>query len=89
MTLILRDDVRFRVVGDEAVGIRQEAAEVLVLNAVGARILELVGEGHDAGRIVSGLEGEFEVATAELAADVANFLDELVQSGLLMNGGEG
>jgi hypothetical protein len=37
-----RPDVRFRVVGDEAVIVRQEDAEVIALNEVGASVLSLL-----------------------------------------------
>jgi hypothetical protein len=76
-------DVRFRRLGEEAVVLRQESAEVLVLNEVGGRILELVEGGHDAGRIVTVLTEEFDVAPEELERDVAAFLSELCESGVL------
>jgi hypothetical protein len=38
----LAPDVRFRVVGDEGVVVRQDAGEVLVVNGVAARVLELL-----------------------------------------------
>jgi Coenzyme PQQ synthesis protein D (PqqD) len=76
-------DVRFRVVLDEGVVIKQETAEVLVLSEVGARILELV----DGERTVAAIEGllaaEFDAPAATIATDLASYLDELVAIGLI------
>lgn len=78
-----RPDVRYRRVGDEAVVVRQEAAEVVVLNAVAARILELVDQGHSRGEMIEVLLQEFDVDRERLAADLTTFLDELQAGGVI------
>ena len=78
-----RGDVRYRIVAPEAVVVRQSGPEVLVLNGVGARILEGVAAGHPVARLVAGLAEEYEVAPATLERDVAHFLDELTACGVI------
>jgi hypothetical protein len=87
-----RSDVRFRRVADEAVVLRQDAGEVLALNEVAARILELVGEGLTQDEIVDRLLEEYDVERPELEADTAAFVQELLDSGVIepvSEGGEG
>ena len=85
MTEIFRrkSDVRFRVIAGEAVVLRQEDAEVLVLNEVGARILELTDGSRDLAAIVDELEREFEVERAELETDVEGFVRDLLRASVL------
>ncbi len=78
-----RPDVRYRRVGDEAVVIRQEAAEVVVLNEVAARILELADAGRTRDEMLEGLLAEFDVPRDRLAADLDAFLAELESGGLI------
>jgi hypothetical protein len=78
-----RGDVRYRIVAPEAVVVRQSGPEVLVLNGVGARILEGVAAGRPVATLVAGLAEEYEVALATLEGDVAHFLDELTACGVI------
>lgn len=70
-------DVRYRVIGDEAVVVRQGEGDVLVLNEVAARVLQLAGEGLSQDGIADRVAGEFEAREADLRGDVARFLAEL------------
>ena len=76
-------DVRFRIIDREAVVLRQEAAETLVLNEVGARILSLLDGATSIDSIVDQLEQEFEVERSVLDADCRQFLVELRDRGVL------
>lgn len=78
-----RGDVRFRRVDDEAVVLRQDAGEVLVLNRTGARVLELLSGGAGADEAARRLAEELEVGVAEAAADVRSFAAELGAAGVL------
>ena len=78
-----RADVRFRVIDDEGVVVRQSAGEVLVLNDLGTRILALADGVVPVGRWIDALLGEFEVERPELQRDVLAFAAELVEQGLL------
>ena len=70
-------DVRYRVIDDEAVVIRQTEGDVLVLNDVGARVLQLVGEGLTAAEIGDRVAGEYEAPEETIRNDVERFFGEL------------
>lgn len=76
-------DVRFRKVEDEAVVLRQNAAEVMVLNEVGARILDLADGVAPIEEWVDALFDEFEVDRATLEQDVLEFAAEMADAGVL------
>ena len=75
--------VRYRVVDGDAVVVKQQSAELMVLNEVGARILELLDGARSLEQIREVLETEFEVAPEALAADIESFLEELLEAGLV------
>jgi hypothetical protein len=85
----LRSDVRYRIIDGEAVVVRQEEAEVIVLNSVGARVLELVRGGAPACRGFEALTKEYRVEPVELERDVLSFLGELVEAGVIEEIGGG
>lgn len=78
-----KDDVRYRVVGDEAVVVRQNAAEVIALNDVGARILELIDARHSVSQLIDTMAEEYEVGRDELAQDVARFVTAMHDAGIV------
>ncbi len=85
-SLQLKKDVRFRRVVDEAVVLRQKEAEVLVLNDLGGRVLELIGtrgDEHSVEEMLAILEQEYDVEPDRLAQDVTAFLTELLERGVL------
>lgn len=73
-------DVRFRVVFDEAVVLKQDQAEVLVLNEVGARVLGGLERGLRPSQIVGELQNEYGAAAPDLERDVERFLNELLEA---------
>jgi hypothetical protein len=79
----LAPDVRFRVVVEEGVVLRQESAEVLIVNPVGARLLDLVAPGQTLLQITDRLEEEFDVTRDRLEGDVATFIGELLDLGVI------
>ena len=70
-------DVRYRLIDDEAVVVRQREGDVLVLNEVAARVLQLVGEGLTPSQVGDRIVGEFEAPDAAIRQDVETFFDEL------------
>ena len=76
-------DVRYRIVQGEGVVIRQEVAEALVVNEVGARILDLADGVRPAVEIHRLLLDEYEVEPGQLAEDLDGYFDELVEIGVL------
>lgn len=85
LTLVLRrrSDIRYRTLDGEAVVVRQRAGEVLVLNEVAARLLDLADGATPLGVWVETLLGEYEVDREVLARDVAECARELTEAGLL------
>lgn len=83
--LVLRrsPDVRFRTVLDEGVVIKQDTAEVLVLNEVGARVLELLDGTRTVADVETTLASEFDAAPSDLGDDLAGYLQELLAAGLV------
>jgi len=79
----LASDVRYRLLFKEAVVIRQNAAEVLGLNSVGARILAMIDEGASETEMIERLAEEFDVAPAVLEEDVPAFVQELMEIGVV------
>jgi len=77
------EDIRFRVIGDEAVVLRLGAGRVLGLNPIGTRILELVEQGRSDAEVIDTLIVETGEAREILEQDVATFLAELVENGIL------
>ena len=78
-----RTDVRFRIVAPEAIVVRQSGPEVLVLNGIGARVLERLDAGESVATLLAGLAGEYEVDRGRLEGDVLAFLEELATSGVI------
>ena len=76
-----RDDLRYRIIDGEAVVVRQEAAELIVLNETGARILELLDGARSVAHIVDTMAQEFQVSRADLERDVLSFVQELAELG--------
>ena len=78
-----RSDVRFRVVGDEAVIVRQEDAEVIALNEVGASVLALLDSRRSVRDVLDALLEQYDVDRESLSRDVARFLRELRDAGVV------
>ena len=78
-----RGDVRYRVLDGEAVVLRQKAGEVLVLNEVASRVLDLAdGETPIAGW-VEALAAEYEVERDVLERDLLACAGELAAAEVL------
>ena len=81
-----RFDVRYRRIEGEAVVLRQSTAEVLVLNEVGASVLELADGERCVGDWIDALAAEYEGDATALERDVLAFAAELAEAGLLEPG---
>ena len=77
----LSPDVRFRAVCGDGVVLNQALAEVLVVNPVGLRVLELMKDEGAVAAILDRLLDEYEVEDAALEADVFAFLGAMVEAG--------
>jgi hypothetical protein len=76
-------DVRYRRVSEEGVVIRQRAGEVLVLNDVAMRIVELAQSGVSLSDLATRLVAEYEIEPARLEADLRGFVEELLEANVL------
>jgi hypothetical protein len=75
--------VGMRVVDGEAVIILADSGNVNVLNPVGTRIWELADGSRSVRQIADALAAEYEVTPEAALQDVAEFLQKLVDAGML------
>jgi Coenzyme PQQ synthesis protein D (PqqD) len=78
-----KHDVRFRIIAPEAIVVRQSEPEVLVINEVGARVLERIDSGESMATLVAGLAEEYEVDPKKLETDVTAFIEDLAAGGVI------
>ena len=76
-------EVMARTVGDETVILDLAKGTYFVLNPVGARIWELMGEGHTLVDICGQMLDEYEVSREELERDTMKLAQELAAQGLI------
>lgn len=76
-------DTRYRNIGDEGVVVRQTAGEVLVLNEIGVRVLDLLETAIPVSGLLDALDDEYEVDRTTLEQDVLAYLQELVDAGVI------
>lgn len=79
----LHPDVRFRAVPPEGVLVNQRNAEVLVVNDLGLRVVQLLQNTDNKEQILRQLEREYDAGADTIAADVDTFLADLGDRGLL------
>jgi hypothetical protein len=72
-----------RVVDGEAVIILADSGQVNVLNPVGTRIWELADGARSVRQIAEAIVAEFDVTPEAASQDVTEFLQELVDAGML------
>jgi hypothetical protein len=73
----LKRDALYRRVWDEGVVLHKSLGEVLVLNDVGTRIVELCETGTSARELVTLLAEEYDIEPACLEADIQDFIQHL------------
>lgn len=73
---------------DETVLLNIETGIYFGLDHVGTHIWRLLAEGREEEEILAALEAEYEVEPVQLRADVAAFLDLLMEKGLARQGAE-
>jgi len=78
-----RRDVRYRVVVPDTVVIRQAGPEVLILNEVAGRILDLADGRRTAADIAETLVDEYDIAPDAARLDVLAFAAELAAAELI------
>ncbi|HSS79480.1 MAG TPA: PqqD family protein [Thermoanaerobaculia bacterium] len=76
-------DIRYRRIDGEAVVLRQSTAEVLVLNGVGATVLDLADGKRPVDEWIDALAREYGADRETVARDVLEFAGEASAAGLL------
>ena len=77
------DELPFRTLGEETVVGNTRTREVHVLNGTGSRIWTLLSPARSLGDLLRALEGEFELDPVAAAREVAAFVGDLVDKGLV------
>jgi len=81
--MVIPAQVMSRQVGDETVILDLGSGMYFSLDPVGARIWQLLTEGHGLDGVVAALLNEYAVPEGELRQDVSSLIDELVSRGLV------
>ena len=81
--MVIPEQVMSRQVGDETVILDLASGMYFGLDPVGARIWQLLTEGHQIEAVVSTLLSEYEVPEDKLRQDVNTLVNELVSRGLV------
>ncbi len=79
----LKSDVRYRTIADEGIVLRQNDGEVLVVNGVGVRVVELIAGGASFQELLTTLENEYDIHPEQLRTDVLSYIEELKAAGVL------
>ncbi len=74
---------RFRVLDDEGIFVLQEAGEVLVINQVGAFIVEQLRDGRSLPDAVKAVTERYAVDEARAKADADSLLETLLEAGAM------
>ncbi|BAO43702.1 PqqD family protein [Thiolapillus brandeum] len=75
--LNLHPDILFRAVPPEGVLVDQRVPSVMVVNATGLRMLEMIREKGSRKAVILALADEYEALAETISADVDAFLDDL------------
>jgi Coenzyme PQQ synthesis protein D (PqqD) len=70
-------------VGDDVVLVQLRTNRIYTLNRTGARLWELLGEGHDLERARAQMLREFDVGEDQLRDEADALVEELVTRGML------
>lgn len=76
-------DVVFRRLGDTGVLVHLGTNEIFEINDTGARIWELLGEGHPIDAIAGTLASEFEIDASTAKTECRELFDELLSRKLM------
>ena len=78
---LLDPHARFRVMDDEGIFVLQEAGEVLVVNRVGAFIVEQLEDGKNLDELVEAMTRRYDVNEEQARTDASSLLDALLEAG--------
>ena len=75
---------RFRVMDDEGIFVLQEAGEVLVVNQIGAFIVEHLEGSRSLDELVAAITERYEIDAERARADARSLLDTLLEAGAII-----
>lgn len=78
-----KEEIAYRKIGDEFFVLTTEDSTLHNVSGVGVRIMELLDADKSEDEILRILGEEYEADEAEIAADLASFLDELRAKGII------
>ncbi len=82
--VMVPDHVMARQLGEECVMLDLNNGTYYGLDAVGARVWQLLGEGRSVAEACATLAAEYEAPRETVEADVARLVEELAANGLLV-----
>lgn len=80
--------VATRIIDGEAVIVLPKSGQVKVVNEVGSRIWELIDGTRNIGEITETIVAEYDVTAEQAERDVEEFIQELLESEMLVLAGE-
>lgn len=79
--IVKRDDLLSANVGEERVVMDVDCGVYISLDAVGARVWDLLDETQDLDALLDRITDEFDVSSETCRMEVTQFIDELVRHG--------
>ena len=80
---VLHPQVAMQNVDGLAVIVLADSGEVIVVNEIGSRIVELIDGKRSAEEVAGTIESEYRVTAEEARSDVEDFLQVLAEAGVL------
>lgn len=74
---------RFRVLDDEGIFVLQDAGEVLVVNRVGALVVQKLADGRSIDEAIEAITERYEVDVERAREDTTALLESLIEAGAL------
>ena len=82
-------EVTFQKLEEATVLVHLTTGRIHHTNATGSRIWELLEAGKSVGEILTTLEGEFDIAPAQLQAELDTFIQQLSSEKMVRPAGQG
>jgi len=79
----LSPDIRYRTITPEGIVVHLERGEVVVVNELGIRILELIEKTGSLSAVIDNLSETYDASRNRITADVQRFCDDMRGHGLL------
>lgn len=83
MEVYKRKDIPWRIIDDQALVVNPRTSLIYPLNAVAARIWQLIDSAKGTEKIIDTLKEEFDIDRETLRADALMFISQLREQGLI------